>query len=204
MFDMFMDKLGAMTVLSAFQTVVKEKIPINLTCSIGLVENFINENNYRPSDIITSRKGLTVEIGNTDAEGRLVLADCMNWVQEHFKVKVLIELSTLTGAIITCLGSEFTGLFTNDEHLTNDLKIVGDKVHERSWHLPTTKYHKDIITPKHCDLTNHSGKSEAGSSQAAAFLKEFVEGNTKWAHLDIAGTSMVGSAATGWGSRLLV
>ncbi len=81
MFDMFMDKLGAMTVLSAFQTIVKLKLPINLTCSIGLVENSINENSYRPSDIIASRKGLTVEIGNTDAEGRLVLADCMHWTQ---------------------------------------------------------------------------------------------------------------------------
>lgn len=111
---MFLDKCGAMTVLSAFQTVVRQKLKINLTCSIGLVENFINENAYRPSDIITSRKGLTVEIGNTDAEGRLVLADCMNWTQEKFKVKVLIELSTLTGAIITALGSAFTGLFTND------------------------------------------------------------------------------------------
>jgi leucyl aminopeptidase len=81
MFDMFMDKLGAMAVLSAFQTIVKLKLPINLTCSIGLVENSINENSYRPSDIIASRKGLTVEIGNTDAEGRLVLADCMHWTQ---------------------------------------------------------------------------------------------------------------------------
>jgi leucyl aminopeptidase len=204
MFDMFMDKLGAMTVLSSFQTVVKEKIKINLTCSIGLVENFINENSYRPSDIITSRKGLTVEIGNTDAEGRLVLADCMNWVQEHYKVDVMIELSTLTGAIISALGTEYTGLFSNDEDLTHDLKKVGEKVHERSWHLPCTKYHMDMITPKHCDLTNHAGRTEAGSSQAAAFLKSFVEPNTKWAHLDIAGTSMVSHAATGWGSRLLV
>jgi leucyl aminopeptidase len=204
MFDMFMDKLGAMTVLSAFQTVVKEKIPINLTCTLGLVENFINENSYRPSDIVTSRKGLTVEIGNTDAEGRLVLADCMNWVQEHFNVKVLIELSTLTGAIISALGNDFTGLFTNDEELTKDLKQVGETVHELSWHMPCTKTHKEMVSPKHCDLTNHTGRSEAGSSQAAAFLKEFVEKDTKWAHLDIAGSSMVSHAATGWGSRLLV
>lgn len=175
MLGMFLDKMGAMTVLSAFQTVVKEKAKINLTCTIGLVENFINENNYRPSDIITSRKGLTVEIGNTDAEGRLVLADCMNWVQEKFKVKVLIELSTLTGAMVTCLGSDATGVFSNDEGLVHDLKTVGEKVHERSWHLPVNQYHKDIITPKYCDLTNHSGKTEAGASQAAAFLKEFVE-----------------------------
>lgn len=90
MFDMFMDKLGAITVLAAFQTIVKQKLPINLTCSIGLVENSINENAYRPSDILTSRKGLTVEIGNTDAEGRLVLADCMHWTQTNYKTDVLI------------------------------------------------------------------------------------------------------------------
>jgi leucyl aminopeptidase len=117
---------------------------------------------------------------------------------------VLIELSTLTGAIITCLGSEFTGLFTNDEGLKQDLITIGEKVHERSWHLPCSPYHKKLVSPSYCDLTNSSGKGEAGSSQAAAFLKEFVEPGVKWAHLDIAGTSMVGNAATGWGSRLLV
>jgi leucyl aminopeptidase len=201
---MFLDKCGAMTVLSAFQTIVREKLPLNLTCSIGLVENFISENSYRPSDIIVSRKGWTVEIGNTDAEGRLVLADCMNWTQEKFKTKVLIELSTLTGAVVTALGSYYTGLFTNDKELSKTLRKVGEKVHEYSWNLPCNEYHKKLVSPKHCDLTNSSGKSEAASSQAAAFLKSFVEEGTKWVHLDIAGTAMVAKESTGWGSRLLV
>ena len=125
MLNMFLDKCGAVTVLSAFQAIVKEKLAINLTCSIGLVENFISDNAYRPSDIIKSRKGLTVEIGNTDAEGRLVLADCMHWTQENYKTKVLIELSTLTGAMIVALGSEYAGVYTNDEPLFKSLSKLG-------------------------------------------------------------------------------
>ena len=112
---MYTDNCGAINCLSAFQAIVRQKLKVNLTCTLGFAENSINQNAYRPSDIITSRKGLTVEIGNTDAEGRLVLADCMNWVQEKYNVKTLIELSTLTGAVITALGSAFTGFFTNSE-----------------------------------------------------------------------------------------
>lgn len=116
--------------LAAFQSIVKLRLPLNVTCSIGLVENSINENSYRPSDIITSRKGLTVAIGNTDAEERLVLADCMHWTQANYKTKVLIEMSTLTGAMITALGHSQAGLYTNDEGLCKDLKDAGEKVHE--------------------------------------------------------------------------
>lgn len=112
--DMYMDKCGAVSVFTAFQYVVEEKLKLNLTVSMGWVENSISKNAYRPSDIIASRKGITVEIGNTDAEGRLVLADCMHWTQEKYKTDVLIELSTLTGAIIAALGHRFAGLFTND------------------------------------------------------------------------------------------
>lgn len=115
-----------------------------------------------------------MEIGNTDAEGRLVLADCMHWTQQHFKTSTLIELSTLTGAIVTALGSAFTGLFTNSEGLAASIKSIGEKVHEHSWHMPCMEYHTKLVSPSHCDLTNSSGKTEAGSSQAAAFLKSFV------------------------------
>lgn len=106
--------------------------------------------------------------------------------------------------MITALGHSTAGLFTNDKGLSKKLRAVGEKVHETSWELPCTEYHRKLVSPKHCDLTNNSGKGEAGSSQAAAFLKAFVEEGVKWVHLDIAGTSMIGSAATGWGSRLLV
>lgn len=112
--DMYLDKCGAVACFSAFQAVVEEGLKINLTVSMGWVENFLDARSYRPSDIITSRKGITVEIGNTDAEGRLVLADCMNWTQETYKnTKVMIELSTLTGAIIFALGHRFAGAFSN-------------------------------------------------------------------------------------------
>lgn len=155
-------------------------------------------------DIITSRKGLTVEIGNTDAEGRLVLCDCMNWVQEKFKPKVLIELSTLTGAMIYALGSEVAGIFTNDKQLSKTLRKVGSQVNEGCWEMPCTDYHKKLVTPKHCDLTNSPGSADAGASQAAAFLKCFVEEGVEWCHMDIAGTAINGNDGTGYGARLLV
>ena len=99
---------------------------MNVTASMGFVENFVSENSYRPLDIIASRKGLTVEIGNTDAEGRLVLADCMNWTQEKFKCKDLIELSTLTGAVVIALGKKHAGLFSNSDELSSKLILVGN------------------------------------------------------------------------------
>lgn len=123
-----MDKHGAASVLSAVETVAKMKMKINLAVSMGFVENFVSANSYRPLDIIKSRKGIAVEIGNTDAEGRLVLADCMHWTQEKFKVKKLIELSTLTGAIIVALGKKHAGLFSNSDELSSNFIKAGHQV----------------------------------------------------------------------------
>lgn len=145
-----------------------------------------------------------MEIGNTDAEGRLVLADCMHWTQENYKVSTMIELSTLTGAMITALGHRFAGMFGNNDSLKSDLITSGKKVHEEVWEMPLVDYHRDIIKHKFADITNESGKSEAGSSQAAAFLENFVEKDVKWVHLDVAGTCIVSAEGTGYGSRLLV
>jgi leucyl aminopeptidase len=117
------------------------KLPINFTVSVGLVENFVSSNSYRPLDIIRSRKGLTVEIGNTDAEGRLVLADCMNWTQEMYKVKNMVELSTLTGAIVIALGRKHAGLFSNSNQLCSDLIGAGEEVEEQLWRMPLDEYH---------------------------------------------------------------
>jgi leucyl aminopeptidase len=128
----------------------------------------------------------------------------MNWVQEKFQVKTLIELSTLTGAVITALGSAFTGFFTNSEDFFKEVNSVGAKVNELSWQLPCSDYHKRLVSPKHCDLTNNSGKSEASASQAAAFLRSFVEEGVVWAHLDIGGTADLHGDVTGWGTRLLI
>lgn len=113
---MYLDKCGAVSILSAFQAIVEQGLKVNVTISMGFVENFIDSRSYRPSDIIKSRKGLTVEIGNTDAEGRLVLADCMDWTQEVYpKTKVMIEFSTLTGGVIMALGHKYAGAYTNSE-----------------------------------------------------------------------------------------
>ena len=155
-------------------------------------------------DIIKSRKGLTVEIGNTDAEGRLVLADCMNWTQEKYKVKNMIELSTLTGAIVIALGKKHAGLFSNSDELTRKFMEAGKQVKEETWRMPVDEYHHEIIKAKHADISNAPGKPEASSSQAAAFLESFVEKGVNWIHLDIAGTSNVNCEATGYGARALV
>jgi leucyl aminopeptidase len=168
--NMFLDKHGATSVLSAFKSIVDEKLPINLTCSIGLVENSIAQNAYRPSDIIKSRKGLTVEIGNTDAEGRLVLCDCMHWTQENFKVDCLIEESTLTGAMIVSLGASHAGIYSNNKALVDSLTNAGNEVNELVWHMPLSDYNRDMMKCEKADLNNHGGKMEAGSAQAAAFL----------------------------------
>ena len=126
--DMFLDKHGSTSVFAAFQTVVVEKLPINLTCSIGMVENFVSHNAFRPMDLVKSRKGLVIEIGNTDAEGRLVLCDCMHWTQEKFKVETLIEESTLTGAMIVALGHSMAGVYSNSKQLAKTLRKSGDHV----------------------------------------------------------------------------
>lgn len=122
------DKHGACSVLSAFESAVKLKMKVNVVAVLGIAENFVSSNSFRPLDIIKSRKGLTVEIGNTDAEGRLVLADCMNWVQQNYKTKTLVELSTLTGAIIIALGNERAGLFSNSQTLTTELLQRGEQI----------------------------------------------------------------------------
>lgn len=128
----------------------------------------------------------------------------MNWVQEKYRPKVLIQLSTLTGAIVTALGDDIAGLFSNDKKLSDQLKDAGNRVNELVWELPVTKNHKKMITPKHCDLTNNSGKDEAKACQAAAFLKEFVQNGVSWAHIDIGGAAFGNLEGTGWGARILI
>ncbi|KAL4505457.1 hypothetical protein ABPG72_002519 [Tetrahymena utriculariae] len=208
---MYMDKGGAVATLTSFRAAVELGLKVNLTVTIGLVENFLSSTSYRPSDIIKSHKGLTVEIGNTDAEGRLVLADCMSWTQQKHKPKTMIELSTLTGACVVALGEEQAGLFTNDEVLSKQLqeasKISGDSL----WRLPITDAHREAMKGTYSDL-NNSGKTRyGGASQAAAFLEKFVEKDVKWAHIDIAGPAESKSdkgqwttGMTGFGVQLLL
>lgn len=122
---MFLDKGGACTVLCAFKAIVEAKLPVNLVCTVAMVENLLGSKAYHPSDIITSHKGLTVEIGNTDAEGRLILADCMSWTQQKYKLKRMMEFSTLTGAMVMALGFTYAGLFCNNEAFADEITKAG-------------------------------------------------------------------------------
>ena len=198
------DKHGACSVLSAIQSIARLQLKVNVVATIGLAENFIGPDSFRPLDIIQSRKGLTVQIGNTDAEGRLVLADCMNWVQENYKVRSMLDMATLTGAVVIALGKNRAGVFSNSDQLAGELAKVGEEIGQKTWRLPIDDYHHDLIKAKHADITNASRKTEAHSSQAAAFLEKFVEKGVNWAHIDIAGTGDQDSTSTGYGAKLLL
>jgi leucyl aminopeptidase len=162
-------------------------LKVNITASLALAENSISGDAYRPSDILTSKKGLTVEITNTDAEGRLVLADTMTWTQEQYNPKSMIELSTLTGACMIALGSHYAGLFTNSSELGNSLSTSGTQIGERMWEMPIYDEIREEMKGKVADLTNTGSTRYGGAIQAAAFLECFVEKGVNWAHVDIAG-----------------
>jgi len=210
--DMWFDKGGACTVLSAFKAAVELNLPVNLACSMAFVENLVGSDAYHPSDIIKSYKGITVEIGNTDAEGRLILADSMSYVQEKHKPNTLIEFSTLTGAVMVSLGVTTAGLFSNDDKLVDRLLKASGETCERLWHLPIFDDNRNDIKAKAADLINSTGKPYGGASNAAAFLENFVEKGTSWAHVDIAGAGytwgpqrfIYSEGSTGFGVRLLI
>jgi len=209
--NMFYDKGGACTVLAAFKGAVEMKLPVNIVCSVVFVENSMSDRALHPKDIIKSYKGLTVEIGNTDAEGRLILADAMTYTQRFYNPKTLIELSTLTGAIKVALGNETAGIFSNDDGLVSDLTSIGAESCEHLWRLPITDEHRDDMKSSIADLNNKGKSVNGGSSKAAAFLENFVDKGVKWAHIDIAGTSfrdgekfVYSPGATGHGVKLLL
>jgi leucyl aminopeptidase len=180
----------------------------NVVGAIGLVENMLDGKAQRPGDIVKTMSGQTIEIINTDAEGRLVLADVLYYVNKRFKPKFMINLATLTGAIIVALGQEYAGLFANDDVLAERLSKAGEETGERVWRMPLGAEYDKLIDSKFADMKNTGGRW-GGSITAAQLLQRFV-GKTPWAHLDIAGTAL-GSPQTdinkswssGWGVRLL-
>ncbi|MFY9993054.1 MAG: leucyl aminopeptidase, partial [Rhodoplanes sp.] len=184
------------------------KAKVNVVGAIGLVENMPDGNAQRPGDIVTSMSGQTIEIINTDAEGRLVLADVLWHVAKKYKPKFMVDLATLTGAIIVALGQEYAGLFANDDKLAERLAKAGNETGERVWRMPLGPEYDKMIDSKFADMKNTGGR-HGGAITAAQLLQRFV-GKTPWAHLDIAGTAM-GSPQTdinkswssGWGVRLL-
>ena len=208
--DMTYDMAGSAAVVGLMKSLALRKAKINAVGVVGLVENMVSGNAQRPGDIVKSYSGKTIEILNTDAEGRLVLADALTFTEKKFKPKFIIDLATLTGAIIVCLGSEYAGLFSNDDKLSKQIFEAGEIVDEKVWRMPLHKNYDKLMNSKNADVQNINYVGGAGSTTAAQFLKRFIINKTPWAHLDIAGMafSKYGGAlnsggATGFGVRLL-
>ena len=207
--DMKWDMGGAGAVAGAMKALAARKARANVIGVMGLVENMPDGNATRPGDILTSMSGQTIEVLNTDAEGRLVLADAITWVQCTHGVKTIVDLATLTGAMIVALGNEYGGLFSNDDGLAGQLTAAGLATEDKLWRFPLSLTYDKMIDSPIADMKNIGGKG-AGSITAAQFIQRFVDEGVRWAHLDIAG--MVWSdkpgthhdkGATGYGVRLL-
>jgi leucyl aminopeptidase len=206
--DMKGDMGGAACVVGLMHALAARKAKVNVIGAIGLVENMPDGNAQRPGDIVTSMSGQTIEIINTDAEGRLVLADVLWYVAKKFKPKFMVDLATLTGAIMVALGTEYAGLFSNNDELAERLTKSGLATDERVWRMPLGPEYDKLIDSQFADVKN-TGNRNGGSITAAQFLQRFVDG-TPWAHLDIAGTAMGApkteinqSWGSGYGVRLL-
>lgn len=206
--DMKGDMGGAACVCGLMLALAGRKAPVNAVGLVGLVENMPSGNAQRPGDIVTSMSGQTIEVLNTDAEGRLVLADLLWYAQERFKPRLMVDLATLTGAIMVALGKENAGLFSNDDKLAQDILAAGEATGETSWRMPLGKAYDKLIDSKTADMKNIGGRF-GGAITAAQFLQRFVR-ETPWAHLDVAGTAMDSqrndinqSWGSGWGVRML-
>ena len=207
--DMKWDMGGAGAVTGALYALALRKAKANVIGVCGLVENMPDGNAQRPGDIVTSMSGQTIEVINTDAEGRLVLCDAIWWAQEQFSPEVVVDLATLTGAIIITLGHEYGGLFANDDGLAAQLLAAGEASGDRLWRMPQGEAYDKLIDSPIADMKN-VGPREGGSVTAAQFIARFVQPGVKWAHLDIAGMVWAAKAgplwdkgATGYGVRLL-
>ena len=208
--DMKGDMAGAACVVGLMQALAARKAKVNAVGVIGLVENMPDGNAQRPGDIVKSMSGQTIEVINTDAEGRLVLADVLWYAAKQFKPKFMIDLATLTGAIVVALGHEHAGLFSNDERLAERLIKAGQDTGELVWRMPLAPEYDKLIDSRFADVKNTGNGRWAGAITAAQFLQRFVADKTPWAHLDIAGTGFESrqtdinkSWGSGWGVRLL-
>jgi leucyl aminopeptidase len=206
--DMKGDMAGAACVVGLMQALAQRKAKVNAVGAIGLVENMPDGKAQRPGDIVTTMSGQTIEIINTDAEGRLVLADVLHYVNKRFKPKFMVNLATLTGAIIVALGHEYAGMFSNDDTLSERLTKAGQATGERVWRMPLGPEYDKKIDSKFADMKNTGGR-DGGAITAAQLLARFVD-KTPWAHLDIAGTGFASpqsdiskSWGSGYGVRLL-
>ena len=203
------DMGGAGAVAGAMLALAKRKAKANIVAVCGLVENMPDGNAQRPGDVVTSMSGQTIEVINTDAEGRLVLADAITYVQRNYKPTIIVDLATLTGAILISLGHEYGGLFSTDDDLATELLAAGQASGDKLWRQPMADSFDKLIESPIADMKN-VGPREGGSITAAQFIARFVENGTRWAHLDIAGmawsdkpSSTYDKGATGYGVRLI-
>jgi len=211
MWDMKYDMAGSAAVVGTIKALALKKSKVNIVGVIGLVENMPSGTAQRPSDVVTTMSGQTAEVLNTDAEGRLVLADAIWYTQDKFKPQCVIDLATLTGAIVVALGNSFAGCFSNNDELADKLIKSGYKVNEKLWRMPLHKDYDDMLKSDIADVANISTPGgSAGSSTAAHFIGRFIKEGAIWAHLDIAGlawekkgASICPKGATGYGVRLL-
>jgi leucyl aminopeptidase len=205
------DKCGGCAVLGAMHAVATLKLPVHVFGVLTCAENMVSDASYRPDDIITMYNGVSVEVTNTDAEGRLVLADALAYACKDLKATAIVDLATLTGGIVTALGHFCAGIFCNDEPLLKRLRAAAESSGEKLWHMPLWKDHKEFMRAQHADILNSNASRNAHPIQGAAFLAYFVDDKTPWAHIDIAGLSNVEKdtdlfvlGPTGYGVRLLV
>jgi len=203
------DMGGAGAVAGAMKAIAGRKAKANVVGIVGLVENMPDGNAMRPGDIVTTMSGQTVEVLNTDAEGRLVLCDAVTWTQKVYEPSVIVDLATLTGAMVISLGHEYAGIFANDDGLAGQLIAAGEASNNKLWRFPLSAAYDKLIDSPIADMKN-VGPREGGSITAAQFIKRFVDDGVKWAHLDIAGMAwhdkegpVYAKGATGYGVRLL-
>ncbi|MHC4909012.1 MAG: leucyl aminopeptidase family protein [Planctomycetota bacterium] len=204
------DKNGGMAVLGAMHAIATLDLPVRVTAVLAVAENMISSTAYRVDDIITMYDGTTVEVTNTDAEGRLVLADALTYACRNVKATRVIDVATLTGGVVVALGEWCAGMWCDDKDLRGRLENAADATGERLWRLPLWDEHRDFMRSKHADLWNSGPKRDGHPIQGAAFLSHFVDEGVPWAHLDIAGVSTVAgdtdlfvTGPTGYGVRLL-
>jgi len=209
---MVFDKCGAMAVLGLMYAVTKLKLPIGVVGILSSAENHISESAYRPGDIIRMYNGVTVEVTNTDAEGRLVLGDALSWGIETYKPSAVLDLATLTGGVVVALGKTMAGVMGNSNSLFNELQAAADRAGEKIWRLPIGDDQRELMKSDFADIVN-SGPREAHPLQGGAFLSYFIpqDNSVPWMHLDIAGVAdtekelpYYAKGATGWGVRTLV
>ncbi len=210
MHEMKMDMSGAAAVLEAVTAIAELGLAVDLVAVIPSTENMPSGHATKPGDIITQLNGKTVEVNNTDAEGRLILADALTYCVRELGAERLVDLATLTGAVLVALGSTYAALISNDDEFAGEVAAAGDATGELAWRLPLHPEYKQLTKGTVADLTNASAKRKAGTIYAGSFLEEFVE-DKPWVHLDIAGVAWdqdnrdyVGKGATGWGVRMLV